>query len=40
VRASGTEQLVRVMVEAKDSPEAAAVAEELVTVVRSELGEA
>jgi phosphoglucosamine mutase len=40
VRASGTEQLVRVMVEAKDSPEAAAVAEELVTVVRAELGEA
>jgi phosphoglucosamine mutase len=40
VRASGTEQLIRVMVEAKESPEAAAVAEELVGVVRSELGEA
>jgi len=40
VRASGTESLVRVMVEAKESPEAAAVAEELVTVVRTELGEA
>lgn len=39
VRASGTEPLVRVMVEAKEAPEAAAVAEELVAVVRSELGE-
>jgi phosphoglucosamine mutase len=38
VRASGTEQLVRVMVEAKEAPEAAAVAEELVGVVRQELG--
>jgi len=40
VRASGTEQLVRVMVEAREAPEAAAVADELVAVVRSELGEA
>ena len=38
VRASGTEPLVRVMVEARESHEAAAVADELVTVVRSELG--
>lgn len=38
VRASGTEPLVRVMVEARESHEAAAVAEELVSVVRSELG--
>ena len=40
VRASGTEPLVRVMVEARESHEAAAVAEELVSVVRAELGEA
>jgi phosphoglucosamine mutase len=38
VRASGTEPLVRVMVEARESHEAAAVAEELVSVVRTELG--
>ena len=38
VRASGTEPLVRVMVEAAEGPEAAAVAEELVMVVRRELG--
>lgn len=38
VRASGTEPLVRVMVEARESHEAAAVAEELVSVVRAELG--
>lgn len=38
VRASGTEPLVRVMVEARESHEAAAVAEELVAVVRAELG--
>lgn len=40
VRASGTEPLVRVMVEARERHEAAAVADELVTVVRAELGEA
>ncbi len=38
VRASGTEPVVRVMVEAREAPEAAAVAEDLVMVVRSELG--
>jgi len=38
VRASGTEPLVRVMVEAVEAPEAAAIAEELVMVVRRELG--
>jgi len=38
VRASGTEPLVRVMVEAREQHEAAAVAEELVSVVRTELG--
>jgi len=38
VRASGTEPLVRVMVEARESHEAAAIADELVTVVRTELG--
>lgn len=39
VRASGTEPVVRVMVEAREAPEAAAVAEDLVMVVRRELGE-
>ena len=38
VRASGTEPLVRVMVEAQTSAEAAAVADELAIVVRRELG--
>jgi len=38
VRTSGTEPLVRVMVEAVEAPEAAAIAEELVMVVRRELG--
>ncbi len=38
VRASGTESLVRVMVEARESHEAAAVADELVSVVRTQLG--
>jgi len=38
VRASGTEPLVRVMVEAATSAEAAGIADELVTVVRRELG--
>jgi phosphoglucosamine mutase len=38
VRASGTEQLVRVMVEAPTSVEAAAIADELVVLVRRELG--
>jgi len=38
VRASGTEPLVRVMVEAPTSAEAAGVAEELVVIVRRELG--
>ena len=37
VRASGTEPLVRVMVEARESHEAAAVADELVSVVRTQL---
>lgn len=40
VRASGTEPLVRVMVEAAEAHEAAAVAEDLVMVVRRELGPA
>jgi len=39
VRASGTEAVVRVMVEAKESHEAAAIADDLVIVVRRELGE-
>jgi phosphoglucosamine mutase len=38
VRPSGTEPVVRVMVEAPSSSEAAAVADELVMVVRQELG--
>ena len=38
VRASGTEPLVRVMVEAPNSAEAAGIADELVTIVRRELG--
>ncbi|MDX1689907.1 MAG: phosphoglucosamine mutase [Acidimicrobiia bacterium] len=38
VRASGTEPLVRVMVEAAEAPDAAAVADELAIVVRRELG--
>ena len=38
VRASGTEPLVRVMVEAREGPEAASIAEDLVVVVRRELG--
>ncbi|HLA65882.1 MAG TPA: phosphoglucosamine mutase [Acidimicrobiia bacterium] len=38
VRASGTESVVRVMVEAKESHEAAAIADDLVVVVRRELG--
>jgi phosphoglucosamine mutase len=38
VRASGTEPLVRVMVEATESHEAAAIADDLVIVVRRELG--
>jgi phosphoglucosamine mutase len=38
VRASGTEPLVRVMVEAPTSAEAAGVADELATIVRRELG--
>jgi phosphoglucosamine mutase len=38
VRASGTEPLVRVMVEAATAPDAAAVADELVILVRRELG--
>ena len=38
VRASGTEPLVRVMVEADTSVHAATVADELVDVVRAELG--
>jgi phosphoglucosamine mutase len=38
VRASGTEPLVRVMVEAPTGPEAAAIADELAVVVRRELG--
>lgn len=38
VRASGTEQVVRVMVEAKENHEAAAIADDLVIVVRRELG--
>lgn len=39
VRASGTEPLVRVMVEAREAPEAAAVADDIVLVVRRELGD-
>jgi phosphoglucosamine mutase len=38
VRASGTEQVVRVMVEAPTSAEAAAIADDLVILVRRELG--
>ena len=38
VRASGTEPVVRVMVEATESQEAAAIADDLVIVVRRELG--
>lgn len=38
VRASGTEPLVRVMVEASSSSDAAAIADELAIVVRRELG--
>jgi len=38
VRASGTEPVVRVMVEAKESQEAASIADDLVMVVRRELG--
>jgi phosphoglucosamine mutase len=38
VRASGTEPLVRVMVEAPTSAQAAGIADELATVVRRELG--
>jgi phosphoglucosamine mutase len=38
VRASGTEQVVRVMVEASTSAEAAAIADDLVILVRRELG--
>jgi len=38
VRASGTEPLVRVMVEAREAHEAAAIADDLVLVVRRELG--
>ncbi len=38
VRASGTEPVVRVMVEASTAPEAAAVADELAVLVRRELG--
>jgi len=38
VRSSGTEPLVRVMVEAPTSAEAAGVADELVVIVRRELG--
>ena len=40
VRASGTEQLVRVMVEASSGSEAADVADQLVELVRGELGSA
>jgi len=40
VRASGTEPLVRVMVEASSAPRAASVADQLVAVVRAELGTA
>jgi phosphoglucosamine mutase len=38
VRASGTEPLVRVMVEAREGHEAASIADDLVVVVRRELG--
>jgi phosphoglucosamine mutase len=40
VRASDTEQLVRVMVEASTTAEAAAIADELAVLVRRELGSA
>jgi phosphoglucosamine mutase len=40
VRGSGTEPLVRVMVEASSAPRAASVADQLVAVVRAELGTA
>jgi len=40
VRASGTEPLVRVMVEARSSPEAAGLADDIAIVVRRELGSA
>ncbi len=40
VRASGTESLVRVMVEARSSAEAAGIADDLAIVVRRELGSA
>jgi phosphoglucosamine mutase len=40
VRASGTEPLVRVMVEAEAADDAARLADELATVVRSKLGDA
>lgn len=39
VRASGTEPLVRVMVEAASRDDAATIADELVTIVRAELGD-
>jgi len=38
VRASGTEPLVRVMVEARSAPEAAGLADDIAMVVRRELG--
>ncbi|MCJ7726490.1 MAG: phosphoglucosamine mutase [Acidimicrobiia bacterium] len=38
VRASGTEPLVRVMVEARSAPEAAGLADDIAVVVRRELG--
>jgi phosphoglucosamine mutase len=38
VRPSGTEPLVRVMVEAPEQPEAAAIADEIAGVVARELG--
>ena len=40
VRASGTEPLVRVMVEARSSAEAAGLADDIAIVVRRELGSA
>lgn len=39
VRASGTESLVRVMVEAREGHEAAAIADDIVLIVRRELGD-
>lgn len=39
VRASGTEPMVRVMVEAPTAPDATSIAEELVTIARRELGD-